>query len=119
MLLRSQRAFSVEDLVIQYKQQVLTFIEYRTGAIYHATKTVLKQLDVLQTRFLREFGISEAAALIDFSLAPFINAERYCFTGTVAPAAIGEGPPQLREFFKRRIGVCFYMTTKKVKTIPC
>jgi hypothetical protein len=33
MLLRSRRSFSTEDLIVQYKQQVLSFIEYRTGAI--------------------------------------------------------------------------------------
>ena len=70
MLLRSKRFFSTEDLIVQYKQQVLTYIEYRTGAIYHATKTVLCLLDDLQTRFLRELGITAEAALFDFSLAP-------------------------------------------------
>jgi hypothetical protein len=45
MLLRSRRSFNTDDLVAQYKQQVLSFIEYRSAAIYHATTTVLNQLD--------------------------------------------------------------------------
>jgi hypothetical protein len=34
LLLRSRKSFNTEDLVLQYKQQVLTYIEYRSAAIY-------------------------------------------------------------------------------------
>ena len=68
MLLRSRRLFNTEDLVVQYKQQVLTYIKYRSAAIYHATTTVLNQLDRLQDKFLNQLGISREAALVDFNL---------------------------------------------------
>ena len=45
MLLRSQKLFNVPDLIQQYKQQVLTYIEYQSSALYHATTTILNQLD--------------------------------------------------------------------------
>ena len=58
------------DLVLQYKQQVLSYIEYRTPALYHATTSVLNQLDRTQDSFLRELGIDRLAALMDFNLVP-------------------------------------------------
>ena len=48
MLLRSKHALGAVSLIVQYKQQVLSFSEYRTSAIYHATTTVLEQLHKLQ-----------------------------------------------------------------------
>ena len=104
MLLRSRRSFHTTDLVIQYKQQVLSFIEYRTPAIYHATRTVLGRLDKQQDRFLRELGITREAALLDFNLAPLSTRRDIALLGLLHRAAIGEGPPHFREFFKRRAG---------------
>ena len=104
MLLRSRRSFSTPDLIVQYKQQILSFIEYRTGAIYHAAKAVLVRLDKLQDRFLRELGVSREAALMDFSLAPLSTRRDIALLGLLHRAAIGEGPSHFREHFKRRAG---------------
>ena len=41
-----------------YKSKVLSFVEYRTPAVYHAAKTTLAEIDAVQTRFLRERGLS-------------------------------------------------------------
>ena len=102
MLLRSRRSFGTVDLMIQYKQQVLTYIEYRSGAIYHATATVLRQLDRLQDKFLRDLGIAPEAALMDFSLAPLSMRRDIAMLGILHRAAIGEGPEQFREYFYRK-----------------
>jgi len=104
MLLRSRRSFSVEDLVLQYKQQVLSYIEYRSAAIYHATNTVLNRIDKLQDKFLLELGITREAAIIDFSLAPLSTRRDIALLGLLHRSALGEGPPQFRELFKRRPG---------------
>ena len=104
MLLRSRKSFSTEDLVTQYKQQVLSFIEYRTGAIYHATATVLRQLDGIQERFLRDLGITKEAALLDLNLAPLAMRRDIALLGVLHRAAIGEGPVQFREYFVRKEG---------------
>ena len=119
MLLRSQRTFSVEDLVIQYKQQVLTFIGYRTGTIYHASKTVLNQLDVLQTRFFRELGIAEEATLINFSLALYQCGEILLYWDCCTRLLSARGRHNFVISSRDVLAVCFYMTTNKVKTIPC
>ena len=102
MLLRSRRSFSTPDLVLQYKQQVLTYIEYRSSAIYHATSTALRRLDRLQDSFLKELGITREAALMDFNLAPLATRRDIAMLGLLHRAAIGEGPSQFREHFKRR-----------------
>ena len=70
MLLRSRRSSQTEDMAVQYKQQVLSYIEYKTPAVYHATRTVLNRLDKQQNHFFRELGIAKDAALMDFNLAP-------------------------------------------------
>jgi hypothetical protein len=97
MLLRARKSFSTEDMVLQYKQQVLSFIEYRSGAIYHATTTILRKLDVLQDRFLRDLGISKEAALLDFSLAPLAMRRDIALLGILHRAALGE-------YFRRKDG---------------
>ena len=104
MLLRSRRSFCTQDLVLQYKQQLLSFIEYRTGAIYHATTTVLNQLDRTQDNFFRELGIDSTAALMDFNLAPLSMRRDIALLGILHRAALGEGPPQFREYFRRKEG---------------
>ena len=92
MLLRSKHAFDAVSLVVQYKQQVLSFIEYRTSAIYHATTTVLVLLDKLQDYFLKELGITREVALIDHCLAPLAMRRDIALLGLLHRAAIGEGP---------------------------
>jgi hypothetical protein len=104
MLLRSRKSFHAEDMVVQYKQQVLSYIEYRTPAIYHATKTVLNRLDKQQDHFFRELGITKEAALIDFNLAPLSMRRDIALLGLLHRAAIGEGPAHFREYFKKRDG---------------
>ena len=49
---------------------MLSFVEYRTSEVYHATKTTLAGIDAVQTRFLRECGLSDENALLHFDLAP-------------------------------------------------
>ena len=58
MLLESKKSSNTVDVVKQYKQQMLSFIEYPTAAIYHATASVLQQLDKLQDQFPRDLGIT-------------------------------------------------------------
>jgi hypothetical protein len=104
MLLKSRRSFGTADLVLQYKQQVLTYIEYRTAAIYHATSTELNKIDKLQDNFLRELCITREAALIEFNLAPLSMRRDIALLGLLHRAAIGEGPAHFKELFHRRAG---------------
>eukprot|EP00959_Pyramimonas_sp_CCMP1952_P445177 9321525-Pyramimonas_sp.AAC.1 len=48
-IVRTRRFYNDAELVNLYKSHVLSFIEYRTSAIYHASASVLAPLDALQT----------------------------------------------------------------------
>ncbi len=70
MLVRTRRYYTDSELVLLYKPHLLSYIEYRTPAIYHATRDMLCRLDRIQDRFLVHAGIDEKDALIHFHLAP-------------------------------------------------
>ena len=70
-ILRTSRYFSTPELIGLYKSKLLSYIEYRTPAIYHACTSHLAPLDQIQRRFLREIGMSEIEALTLFKLAPW------------------------------------------------
>ena len=50
-LLRTQRYYTDADLIILYKAHMLSFLEYRTPAVYHALRSILSRLDSVQSRF--------------------------------------------------------------------
>ena len=50
-LIRTRRFYSHADLVVLYEAHLLSFIEYRTPAIYHATRLCLSRIDAIQNRF--------------------------------------------------------------------
>ena len=52
-LLRTRRFYTDADLIVLYKDHLLSFLEYRAPAIYHATRTILERLDAVKSRFLR------------------------------------------------------------------
>ena len=88
MLLRAKIFQSLEDLMVQYKQQRLSFVEYRTPAVYRATSSVLAQLDRLQDSFLREIGLFREEALIHFNLAPLSMRRDIALLGLLHRSAI-------------------------------
>ena len=82
-----------------YKAHVLSFIEYRTAAIYHATGAILRPLDRFQRRFISNLGITGEEALIAFNLA-WLEARRdMAMLGLIHRAAVGQGPIQLQTLF--------------------
>ena len=99
-ILRARRYHSAEELILLYKSQVLSFIEYRTPAIYHACDTVLERVDRLQKRFLREIGMTAERALVQFSLAPLSARRDMAMLGLIHRTVLGKGPSHFRRFFK-------------------
>ena len=98
-LLRGRRYFSVPETVQLYKAHLLSFLEYRTPALYHASPTALAPLDQLQRHFLHELGLTEEDALVHFALAPLQVRRDVAMLGVVHRAALRKGPPQLWPFF--------------------
>ena len=98
-ILRSGRFFTDAELVNLYKSQLLSYLEYRTAAIYHACENILAPLDKFQTRFLRELGISLEDALVHFNLAPLSCRRDMAMLGVLHRAALGKGPEHFKKFF--------------------
>ena len=48
-ILRTGKFFTDGELVNLYKSQLISYVEYRTAAIYHACNTVLAPLDSFQS----------------------------------------------------------------------
>jgi hypothetical protein len=100
MLLRTRRFYTDAELVVLYKSHLLSFLEYRTPAIYHATRDILSRLDRVQTKFLEDVGISEADALMEFNLAPLSTRRDIAMLGVLHRRVLGKGPLQFRKYFK-------------------
>ena len=75
-LMRTSRFFSKMHMVNLYKSKVLSYVEGKTPAIYHAAATQLEKVDRIQHRFMESAGITEVEALCDFRLAPFFSQQR-------------------------------------------
>ena len=95
-LLHCRRFFQVKDLVLQYKSQVLSFLEYRTCAITHAADCRLAALDSVQRRFLRNVNVSVFDGLHVFNLAPLSCRRDIASLGIIYRAITNRGPLQLR-----------------------
>ena len=100
-LLCTRRFYTDADLVVLYKAHLLSYLEYRTPAIYHATRAILRRLDAVQTRFLKDIGVDEVTALNKFHLAPLTTRRDIAMLGLIHRTAMGKGPAQFKEFFKR------------------
>ena len=81
------------DLIGLYKAHILSYLEYRAPAVYHARRAVLVKPDNVQRRFLADVGVNETRALLEFSLAPIAMRRDIAMLGVLHCAALGQGPP--------------------------
>ena len=91
-ILRTRRFHGVSQLVQVYKSKVLSFVEYRTPAVYHAVKTTLAGIDAVQRRFLRECGLSDEEALLHVNLAPLETRREIAMLVLIHHSVLGGGP---------------------------
>ena len=100
-ILRTGRFNTGADLVNLYKAQVLSILEYRTVAIYHACNTSLEELQRMQDKLLEASGFASAVeAMEGVKLAPLRVRRDIAMLGLIHRAVLGKGPAQFREFFK-------------------
>ena len=97
-LLRTQRFYSDAELVNLWKSHILSYIEYRTSAWYHACSTVLAPLDRCLTSFLQSVGIDAVTSLHQFNLAPLHTRRDMAMLGMIHRAVLRQGPAA---FFKK------------------
>ena len=101
-ILRSQRFFNDSEMVRLYKSKLLSYIEYRTPAIFHACDTHLRRIDSIQDNFLADLGIGELDVLFVFNLAPLAVRRQIAMLGVIHRSVLGLGPQQLAQFFVRK-----------------
>ena len=82
-----------------YKCHVLSFLESSTAAFYHAAPTRLGLVDHVQEVLLRELGLSEKDALLQYKLAPLRTRRDIAMLGLVHRAVLRVGPPQFFAWF--------------------
>ena len=99
-LIKTKRYYSDAELVTLYKAHLLSFIEYRTPAVYHATRDILDRLDRIQTKFLQDAGVNDVTALIEFNLAPLAARRDMAMLGLIHRTVLGKGPEPFREHFQ-------------------
>ena len=83
-----------------YKAQILSYIEYRTAAVYHACSTSLAALESVQIKLLEAAGVTEVEALLNFRLAPLSARRDMALLGLIHRTVLGKGPVQFKRFFQ-------------------
>ena len=99
-ILRTHKFFNDKELVNLYKSKLLSFLEYRTAAIYHACDSVLAPLNAFQDKFLRELGISAEDALMHFHLAPLECRRDIAMLGLIHRYILGKSHAHFDGFFQ-------------------
>ena len=83
-----------------YKAQVLSFIECRTAAIYHACQHALDRLQHVQEKLLEAAGLNSIEALNVCRLAPLSAWRDMALLGLIHRSVLGRGPTHFGTFFK-------------------
>ena len=97
---------------------MLSYLEYRTLAIYHATRAVFARLDAVQTRFLLQACVTEVDALVHFNLVPLPVRRDVAMLGLIHRSVLGRGPPHFRRFFRVDTGKRLLVDPRQGATSP-
>ena len=100
-LLRTRRFYIDADMIAFYKAHLLSYLEYRTPAIYHAIRAVLSCLDAVQTLTLMAIRVNELTSLVSFRLAPLSTRRDIDMLGILHRTMLGKGPNHFSGFFPR------------------
>ena len=98
-ILRARWHFTTPELFQLYKSLVLSYIESGVPGYYHAAPSVLEGIDRVQRRFLREVGLTETEALLNFRLAPLPARRDMAILGFLHRVALGLVSDQVRDLF--------------------
>jgi len=101
-VLRTRKYMTGTQLIDVYKSQILSFVEYRTPAIYHVCNSALQTLDAVQDSMLRAIGMNDLEALYVANLAPLCVRRDIALLGVIHRAVLGLGPSHFNKFIVRR-----------------
>ena len=99
--MKTRRLHTEIEMFQLFKSHVLPSLEYRTPTIYHASATVLNNVDPVQRMFLKDMNVSPEDALMDklFNLAPLGMRRDIAMRGVIHRAVLKKGPKQLHKWF--------------------
>ena len=100
-ILRTSSVFTTPEMVKLYKSNVLSFIESCSCGYFHASKSALACVDKVQSRFLREIGLTNEQVLLDYRLAPLQTRRAIAMLGFLHRIVLGQVSQQIRELFPR------------------
>jgi hypothetical protein len=98
-LLRTAPYYSVEALLTGYKSHILCLLEGATGAIYHASDSILSRLDRVQVNFFRKVGLDCQTAFLEHNLAPLGLRRDIAMLGLIFKCVKGLAHPSLCSLF--------------------
>ena len=78
----------------------MSFVEYRTAGISHASTSVLDPVDRILASFLRQVNVDDITALVVFKFAPLTARRDIAMLGLLHRAVLKQGPPHFQEMFK-------------------
>ena len=70
MIFATLYVYGAKDMTQQFKMHLLCLFEASNIAIYHASLTHLESIDELQSRFLKDIGLTEEAAFLKLNMVP-------------------------------------------------
>ena len=83
-----------------YKRKIISFVEYRTPAVYHEASTLLAGIDAIKKRFFRECSLTEEDALLFFNLAPLATRGDIAMLGLIHRFVLGCGSRHFASMFQ-------------------
>ena len=102
LILRTSKYMTGVRLTDVYKSQILSFVEYRTPAIYHVCDSALQTLDAVQDSLLAAAGMDELEALFVVNLAPLCVRRDIALLGVIHRAVLGQGLGHFNRFIVKR-----------------
>ena len=100
-LMQTRICYNDCEMILFYKSHILSYLEYRTAAFYHARTSVFEPLDRIQQRLLSNIGIRDSDAAIYFNLLPLSVRRDIAMLGVIHRAVLRLPPCQLHELFVR------------------
>jgi len=100
-LLRTKSHYDVKDMIAQFKTHIWGLMEGHNGAIFHASRSILQQLDLCQQHYLREIGLTESEAFLHYNFAPPVLRRNIGILGLLHKRVLGKCHPMYEELLPR------------------
>ena len=102
-ILATKPFYATPGLIKQYKSHVLCLLEGSAIAIYHAAESNLDKLDDLQSHFLRDIGVTESEAFLNYNLAPLRLRRDIAALGLLHKIQLGEAHDDFSSLLPRAV----------------